>query len=189
MSNAKELRASYREYRNSVYADYPQVKKFEDRKLKILKFLLLFALVLNLAKVWAYSTYSGTGSGISLLFLLVGTLMGMGPMIIFLLAAMTPKWKIAFVLYFPPFQFLVQIFKTLSRRGMGEIGKFFHAYVNGFSQHPFIISLDILSWLLILMILGTAIWLTLIPKSRELAVQSEELNEKVKNYVLSHPGR
>lgn len=189
MNNAKELRAFYREYRDSVYADYPQVKKFEDRKYKLLKFLLLFSLIIHLAKIYVYYTYTGTNTGFSLILLLVGTLIGMGPTIIFLLAAMTPKWKIAFVLYFPPLQFFLQVVKFLSRTGMQEIGRFIHAYTSGFFQHPLVISLDILSWLLILMILGTAIWLTLIPESRKLADQSEELNEKVKQYVLSHPVR
>lgn len=32
MNNAKEIKASYREYRDMVYADFPQVKQFEDKK-------------------------------------------------------------------------------------------------------------------------------------------------------------
>lgn len=186
MNNAKEMQAAYRQYRDSLYADYPQVKQFEDKKRKLLKFLLLYLLLLNLAKTWAYCSYNGTG-GLSPVFLLVGMLVGMAPTMIFLLAAMTPKWKIALVLYFPPFQFFGQLFLTLARRETGEIQRFIHAYVSGFSQHPFIISLDILSWISILLILGTAIWLTLIPGNRRLSEQSDILTEQLKKYMLSHP--
>lgn len=184
MSNAKEMKAAYQSYRDLVYADYPQVKQFENRKRRLLTFLLLYLILLNLAKAGVY--YSMTG-GNSLIFILVGVLVGIGPTIIFLLAAMTPKWKISFVLYFPALQLLLQIFSVLSRGGTREITRFIHAYVNGFSQHPFIIGLDILSWLLILLITGTAIWLTAIPKSRAMANQSIDLYEQVKQYILSHP--
>lgn len=184
MSNAKERKAAYQAYRDSVYADYPQVKQFEDRKRRLLTFLLFYLILLNLAKAGVY--YSMTG-GNSLIFILVGVLVGIGPTIIFLLAAMTPKWKISFVLYFPVLQMLLQIFRVLSRGGTREITSFIHAYLNGFSLHPFIVGLDVLSWLFILLITGTAVWLTAIPKSRELADQSIHLYEQVKQYILSHP--
>ncbi len=184
MNNAKEIKASYREYRDMVYADFPQVKQFEDKKKKRLTFLLLYLILINLAKAGVYSSTSG---GISLIFILVGVLIGTGPNIIFLLAAMTPKWKISFVLYFPAVQLLLQIFRALSRGGTREITMFINAYVHGFTEYPFIVGLDVLSWLLILLITLTAVWLTAVPKSRELANQSVDLYAQVRKYVLSHP--
>lgn len=182
MNNAKEIKASYREYRDMVYADFPQVKQFEDKKKRRLTFLTLYLIFISLAKAGTY--YSMTG-GNSLIFILVGVLIGMAPNMIFLLAAMTPKWKISFVLYFPAVQLLLQIFRALSRGGSREITMFINAYVHGFTEYPFIVGLDILSWLLILLITVTAVWLTAVPKSRELAEQSVELSEKVKKHMIS----
>lgn len=41
---------------------------------------------------------------------------------------------------------------------------------------------DVASWIYVLLLLLTAVWLTLIPRSRKLASQAEELNAKMKDF-------
>lgn len=182
MSNAKEIKASYQAYRDSVYAAFPQVKQFEEKKKRWLTFLIFYLIFICLAKAGMYFSLTG---GNSLIFILVGVLIGIAPNVIFLLAAMTPKWKVSIVLYLPAAQFLIKISQALSRGGANEITMFFNAYIHGITEYPLIVGLDVLSWLLVLLITVTAVWLTAIPRNRELADLSEELSEKVKKHITS----
>lgn len=179
MNNANELRA----YRDSVYADYSEVDKFERQKKRLIGFLILFTVLLNLGKLFMFIRISDSSSFI---FLLIGVVVGMGPYLIFLLAAMSPKWKIACVLYLIVAQQLFQFFRMLPYRGLNGLRTMMLTYIHGFWQSPLFVLLDIFSWILLLLILFTAIWLTLIPKNRRLAEQSEQLNAQVQKYIFAH---
>lgn len=93
----------------------------------------------------------------------------------------------AFVLYFWFFVNAVSLISTLVKQGITSWEAFHWAYVDGFSQYPLAISCDVLSWGFILLLLPTAMWLTLVPANRRMAEESERLNEQLKQFMMSHP--
>ena len=66
--------------------------------------------------------------------------------------------------------------------GIDSFEKFSWVYIDGFREYPFAVSLDFLSWIYTLLILLTAICLTLIPRNRELAEQSEPASCTVQEF-------
>ena len=95
---------------------------------------------------------------------------------------MAPKWQLACALYLLAAQQIMNFVNMLSEIGIRSLGDFVWSVSNGFRQNPFLISLDVISWIYVLLLLLTAVWLTLIPRNRALAKQSEELVAQLKNF-------
>ena len=90
----------------------------------------------------------------------------------------------AFLLYILVLKDILSAANVLfTQLGIDSFEKFVRAYIDGFRQYPLAITLDFLSWIYMLLVLAAAIWLTLIPKNRELAKQSETLQMQLKNFT------
>lgn len=63
------------------------------------------------------------------------------------------------------------------------MGKILLGIYRRLQEYPLAVNLDFLSWLYTLLILATAVWLTLVPKNRELAGQSEILQLQLKKFT------
>ncbi len=183
MNQAKERRDQYLAYRKSIYQDFPQVEKFENRKRKWLGFLIVYSLSVFIAKAVMLRILTHA----SVFALILGVFMGFGMNLIFLAAAMGPKWKIALALYFWFLYQSVNFVSGLARNGINSWGGFLQVCAAGFQVQPLVMVFDILGWVLALLELLTAMWLTLIPRNRELADQSDKLNEQFKEFMSSHP--
>lgn len=183
MNQVQEIQQQYKEYRKSLYKDYPDVERFEQKKRKWLLFLLLYSLMLSVTKalvLWQMSKPP-------IVVLVLGSVIGVGMNLIFLAASMGTKWKIAFILYFWFFYNAFNIVITFVRQGVNSLETFVWMYIDGFFQYPLAVSNDVLSWIFILLLLPTAMWLTLIPANRRMAEQSDTLNEQMKQFAASHP--
>lgn len=179
----KEQRALIKEqfnaYRKSIYADYPQADRFERVKRRWIGFMLLSGLLLMAAKAW----FLRESTGASMIALMFSVLTAFGLYGIFLLCAMGPKWKLSCFLYLLAAKDMVSYANTLFvQGGIDSWEKFSWVYIDGFLEYPGAVSLDFLSWIYTLLILATAIWLTLVPKNRELAEQSEALQIQLKKF-------
>lgn len=178
---AKEQFAAYRK---TVYADHPQVERFESVKKKVILFLVLSNFLLIFAKI----CFAGKTAGISITAFIPAFISAFlttfGLNAIFLFCAMGPKWTMAFLLYILVLKDILSAANVLfTQLGIDSFEKFVRAYIDGFRQYPLAITLDFLSWIYMLLVLAAAIWLTLIPKNRELAKQSETLQVQLKNFT------
>ena len=113
---------------------------------------------------------------------ILGLIIGVAPSLIILVAALAPKWQLACVLYLLAAQQIMNFVNMLSEIGIQSLGDFVWSVSDGFRRNPFLISLDVISWIYVLLLLLTAVWLTLIPRNRALAKQSEELVAQLKNF-------
>lgn len=183
-SYSKEQRALVKEqftaYRKTVYESHPQVSRFETIKKRTILFLLLASFLLLFSK----ACFAGKTMGISIMAFIPAFITAFGINAVFLLCAMGPKWKMAFFLYLLVLKDILSSANVLFvQLGIDSFEKFLRAYIDGFQEQPVAISLDFLSWIYTLLVLAAAIWLTLIPKSRELAKQSENLQMQLKNFT------
>lgn len=179
----KEQQAAVKEqfdaHKKTVYANYPETEQFEAIKKKVVIFLIISSFLIIFAK----TCFTGINTGASLIALVRPFITAFGINMIFLLCAMGPKWKMAFWLYFIVLKDIIANAYVLSNQlGIRSLDQFLRTYMNGFKEYPVAVSLDLLSWFYTLLVLAAAIWLTLIPKSRELAKQSEILQEQLKNF-------
>ena len=158
--------------RAELFGAYPEVDRFMRQKSRALRFLLLYVLILNIAKALVI--------GASPVVLVIGVLMGTGIQAIFLAAGMGTKWRIALILYFLALYQLGSLAATLVNAGVTSWEAFCWAYIDGFSQYPAAILIDLFSVLYALLVLGAAIWLTVPAKSRRLAEQSDTLMQQWK---------
>lgn len=173
-------REQFASYRKTVYADHPQVERFETIKKRIILFLLFSSFLLLFAKV----CFASKTMSISIIAFIPGFLTAFGINAIFLLCAMGPKWKMAFFLYLLILKDILSAVNTLhTQLGIDSFEKLLRIYINSFQQNPLAVGMDVLSWIYILLVLIAAIWLTLIPTSRELAKQSEVLQMQLKNFT------
>lgn len=178
LGEVASIKEQFKAYKEKIYMDYPEVLKFETRKERWLLFLFLAGLLLYLAKASLLRQTNVT----SIPVLAVSIIMSFGIVAIFLLAAMSPKWRISGGLYFLALKDIVTYINTFHTAGIDSFEKFSWVYIDGFREYPFAVSLDFLSWIYTLLILLTAICLTLIPRNRELAEQSEPLHAQCKNF-------
>ena len=100
---------------------------------------------------------------------------------------MGTKWRMAFILYLWFFYNAYQIATAFLKQGVNSWEAFVEAYVDGFFQYPLAVSSDVLSWIFILLLLPTAMWLTLVPANRKMAEQSDQIYNQMKQYMDSHP--
>lgn len=176
--DAKEMQQQYREYRDALYRPYPQVVRFESRKRRWLGGLLLLCLAVRGAGLFrVYMMYGGIGG-----YDLLRSITDMGTDLIFLLACMAPKWKLAWVLY------LLSLYRLtdLVRAGMLKPGALAGVFTNGLSQDPLAAAVVAGMLAYVVLVLAAAMWLTLVPKNRALAEQSERLNLELKAFVDRH---
>lgn len=170
------VKEQYEEYRAKVYEGHSEVEKFERRKTRWIWFLVVYGIIIK-----GIAVFVGNG-GITFGNLIVFVFASMGMSTIFLLAAMGPKWRLAIGLYLLVFWNLATFNRELAQVGITTCEKFVKALEQGFRRYPLAICADILSWIYILLVLLTAIWLTLVAHNRELAEQSEELHTQLQKF-------
>lgn len=176
----EELQRTYQARRAELYRDHPEAEVFLRSKSRVLKFLLLYCLLLSLGKVVLMGM-----SGVNIAVLAVGFLVGFGTNTIFLAAGMGSKWKLTFVLYGWALYNLYRSVDSLAGQGIGSAAELAEAYGALFAAVPAAVVLDLLSWVLIVLVLLTAAWLTQPPKNRRLAEECEALEEQWKAYIAS----
>lgn len=186
MNNTKDVKERYNElkeevqaYKQSLYKDYPQVAKFENRKRTCIKFLLLLLFMHVILRV--YTLQSVTEYNIFLLF--VTTMIKVDW--IFLLAAMSPKWQLSLLLYLMALNNGWEFISSLTNAGISSFETFIEIYRLSFQQFPLVAASDIIIAVYIIAAFIVAGWLTLLPKNREYAEQSEVLNSKIKDFAAS----
>lgn len=172
----KLVKEQYEEYRAKVYEGHSEVEKFERRKTRWIWFLVIYGIVLK-----GIAVFVGNG-GITFGNLIMFVLASVGINTIFLLAAMGPKWRLAIGLYLLVFWNLVTFYNEMAQVGITTFAIFMRALEEGVKRYPMLICADIFSWIYVLLILLTAIWLTLIRHNRELAEQSEELHVQLQKF-------
>ncbi|MBP3475822.1 MAG: hypothetical protein J6K48_05840 [Lachnospiraceae bacterium] len=170
------VKEEYKAYRARVYEGHSEVEKFEQRKTRWIWLLIVYGIVMK-----GIAVFMGNG-GITVSNLIMIVLAGMGMNTIFLLAAMGPKWRLAIGLYMLVFWNLVTFITGMAQVGITTFTIFIRALAEGFKRYPLMVCVDILSWIYILLILLTAIWLTLVRHNRELAEQSEELHVQLQKF-------
>ncbi|GFI68928.1 hypothetical protein IMSAG249_00749 [Lachnospiraceae bacterium] len=174
------VKEQFRVYRKKIYEDYPQVDKFETVKRRWIGGMLLGGLLLTAGKALVLRE----SMGVPVMALLFSVLTAFGVYGIFLLCAMGPKWKLSGFLYLLAVKDIMTYAHTLFvQGGIDSWERFCWVYIDGFQEYPLAVSLDFLSWLYTLLILATAVWLTLVPKNRELAGQSEILQLQLKKFT------
>ncbi len=181
MNRLKEQREQYRAYRKTFYKDYPQVEKFEKTKKALL--MALFLLFLSATAISAYMQ-SRLLTSPGPFFYIAAFVMKMDW--VFLLASMTPKWRINTALYLLGFYHIMTTVSSLAEQGIFSFGGFLTLYANAWRAYPPAAAGTTLLMIYIVMLFLTATWLVFIPKNRELARQSEELNEKWKNSLAAN---
>lgn len=179
---ARELQRTYQARRAELYREHPEAEAFQQSKSRVLKFLLLYCLLLSLGK----AVLMGMNGGL-IAALVVGFLVGFGMNTIFLAAGMGPKWKLAFVLYGWALYNVYRSVDSLAGQGITSTSELAAAYRALFAAVPAAAVLDLLSWVFLVLVLLTAAWLTLPPKNRRLAEECEALEEQWKAYIASNP--
>lgn len=172
----KLVKEQYEEYRAKVYEGHSEVEKFERRKTRWICFLVIYGIVLKGVAVFVGN------EGITFGNLIMFVLASVGINTIFLLAAMGPKWRLAIGLYLLVFWNLVTFYNEMAQVGITTFAIFMRALEEGVKRYPMLICADIFSWIYVLLILLTAIWLTLVAHNRELAEQSEELHTQLQKF-------
>lgn len=173
------VKEQYQAYRRKLYEGYPQVDRFERNKKRWIGFLILMRLFLLLV----VTCMQGRTMGVSWVLLVIGMIWGALPSLLILLIAMAPKWQFACILYLLGAQQVLNFVNMLSEIGVQSWGDFSWVVTEGFKQNPLLVSLDVISWIYVLLILLTAVWLTLLPRSRKLAAKSDELNAQMKDFL------
>ena len=168
----------YKTHRRTLFEGYPQVDRFMKNKKRWIEFLIVVRLLLLIAVIYTQGiAMEGTG-----VLLLAGIIWGVLPSLLILFLAMAPKWQFACFLYLLGAQQIMNFINMLSEIGIRSWGDFSWAVTEGFKQNPLLISMDVASWIYVLLLLLTAVWLTLIPRSRKLASQAEEINAQMKDF-------
>ena len=178
----KQRKEQYEAYRKEVYGEYPEVEKFVRTKKRGLKFLLLMGLAMTLINAVFAIQMSGM-TGMTIVAGGVAALIGFGPAFIFLVASMSSRWRISLVLYLLGFMKLMSLIEEVAKHPeIDSLGMLFKVYGSAFQQMPVMTLIGILSWIYAVLIILMAAWLTLSGRNRELAEQSELLDEKIKNF-------
>lgn len=179
MNNAKEIQEQYRQYRDTLYHEYPQAARFEQSKRRFAQILMLLCFALHLSFFYQTGSASGGVTGYEIL----RTVTAAGTEIIFLLAAMGPRRRLAPLLY------LLALYRLAYPAGGDRILPETIAALSetGFGQKPLSTAIAVCSLLYGLLILATAMWLTLVPKNKTAAEESEQLFLKLQQFMKEHP--
>lgn len=172
------VKEQYKVYRRKIFEENPRAARFDKRKKGWITFLIVLRLFLL---VVVTCTQVNVSEG-PLVLLIMGMLLGVFPSLIILLVAMAPKWQFACMLYLLAAQQILNFINSMAEIGIQSLGDFLWSVSEGFKMNPFLIILDMISWSYVLFLLLTAVCLTLIPGNRELAQQSEELYDRMKDF-------
>lgn len=172
------VQEQYKVYRKKLYEGYPQVEKFEKIKVRWLWGLIIAGFILRL--VQRFMTVGLEETVLSSLIVVIFATISHN--FIFLGAAMGPEWKLSILLYLYVLIEVVSFINSLTRAGITSCEILAQVFAVGLRQNPLAICIDVCSCIYILLILLTAIWLTLIRNNREMAEQSKELNRQLKNF-------
>ena len=175
MNDQKMMGELYKSHKAELYRDYPDIERFERTKSRILLFMLLYYFVLFTAKAIML--------GSSPAAIVIGVIMNVGINMIFIAAALGPKWKIACMLYLLFLYQAVTYVSSIISAGITSWGEFVYAYVYGFSEYPLQCALDVLTCVYIILLLLLAVWLTLVPENRRKADVSDMLQTKMKEFI------
>ena len=167
---AHATRQQCREYQDSLYAQYPQAAKFQRQKSRVLLFLMLLYLLCILPSV-----LTSLGSG----YLLLRTLTSCGTHLIFLFAAMSAHWKMAFLLYGLGLYRLAMIVYSCYLLKVGWLSMFSSVL----ARSPLLSFFLIAELLYPLCLLAAAAWLTIPKGRRELTKQTEQMNSMLMEYA------
>lgn len=178
MEKTKAMQEQFRTYRDTLYRPFPRVARFEGIKRKWLGGLMLLCVVYHAVGLCRVSAMYGGISGYDML----RQITDIGMDLIFLLAVMGPKWKLAWVLY------LLGAYRLtdLVRAGMLKPGALAGVFTDGLGQDPLAAVVVAGMLLYVVLVLAAALWLTLVPGNRELAEQSEKLNLELKAFMEQH---
>jgi len=177
-----QMRAQYKEYEENVYAGHPEVRKFVKLKRKWIGLLILFGLAISILNAVLATLMSGQ-TGTAVVYSIVAAVAGFGVTFIFLIASMGPNWRFAIFLLLSGFVRIMSMYENVSRYyGVHSPGEVIAVYASAFAQMPFLTILEILSWAYGLLIILTAALLMIPARSRELAMQSEEIEKKLKSF-------
>ena len=186
MKNTNDIKEQYNElkeevqaYKQSLYKDYPQVAKFENRKQTCIKILLLLLFIYFILRIYTLQTIMDS----NIFLLAISTLIKVDW--IFLLAAMNPRWQLSLLLYLMALNNGWEFFSSLSNADISSFENLIQIYTLGFQQSPFAVASDILRLIYIIATFVIAAWLTLPPQNRKYAEQSEALNLKIKDFTTS----
>lgn len=180
MENSKELQKQYQEYREKVYGEYPEVGRFWKNKKRVIGFLLIYCLVHNFAM--SFTVTAGRGSAAAII---LGTIVRIAPDLIFLLAAMGRGWKIALCLYLLGLYRLIDCLQAIREVGEMYSGGVLWIFRSIFENSVWMGIITLCQFLYPVLILSAAVWLTLIPRNRELGEGLERANEKLKDYLMN----
>lgn len=172
------VQEQYKAYRKKLYEGYPQVEKFEKRKVRWLWGLIIAGFILRL--VQRFMTVGLEENVLASLIIVIGATISHN--FIFLGAAMGPEWKLAFFLYPYVLMEAFSFINSLTRAGITSCEILAQVLAVGLRQNLLAVCVDICQGIYILLILLTAIWLTLIRNNREMAEQSKELNRQLKKF-------
>ena len=186
MKNTNDIKEQYNElkeevqaYKQSLYKDYPQVAKFENRKRTCIKILLLLLFIYFILRIYTLQTVMDS----NIFLLAISTFIKVDW--IFLLAAMSPRWQLSLLLYVMALNNGWEFFSSLSNVGISSFRDFIQIYILGFQQSPFAAASDIMMIIYIIAAFVVAAWLTIPPQNRKYAEQSEALNLKIKEFTAS----
>lgn len=182
----EQMKAQYKEYEEMIYAGHPEVRKFVKMKKRWLGFLILFGLALAILNNVLTTLIAGS-AGMAIVYTIATAVAGFGVTLIFLLASMSPNWRFAFFLFLAGAGRFMSLYESVTKYyGIHSPGEIIEMYAAAFAQLPFLTILEILSWVYGLLLILTAIALAVPGRCRALAIQSEELEGKLKNYMMSN---
>ncbi len=158
------------ERRAEIFKEYPELKKFVQKKELCLRFLILFGAMLFAGRAIIVRGITGGSVGA----MIFGFLMGYGLYFIFLLACMSHQFKIsamAGVLCICNFALnYITSFQKLS-----QYGNPVEIFQEVMRVQPVVAILDLMPVIFFAFVLVFIIWLLAVPKNRRFAMQYEEL--------------
>ncbi len=177
-----DKREMYREHKKKIYADYPEVERFERKKIRWLEFLILLGITGNVLKLVYASRIMGGGT-VGAIGLALGGMIGYVPELIILLAVMYPKWKLSICLFFLGAYQLI-VFGGTIRMAAVSWDAILLIYVEMARKYPIAILGDVLSVIKVLLFFAVGVWLVAVRRNRELMEQAEALRKELKAFQL-----
>ena len=184
MENSKELQKQYKEYREKVYGEYPEVGRFWRNKKGVIGFLLIYCLVHNFVV-----SFAATAGQVGAAVIILGTIIRIAPDLIFLLAALGRGWKIALCLYLLGLYRLIDCLQAIWEAGKMYSGSILWIFSSIFENSVWLGIIALGQYLYPVLILLAAGWLTLIPKNRELGEGLDKANDKLKEFMMNHSSK
>lgn len=158
------------ERKTEIFAEYPEIRKFIQRKELYLRFLILFGAILYAFRGVMIRGITGGSVG-SMIF---GFLMGYGLYFIFLYACKSHQFKISAL----SGVLCICNFILNYTRGLQKIAAFgnpIEIYREALRVQPAVAILDLMPLLFFAFVSAFVFWMLLVPKNRKLAMRFEEL--------------